>query len=146
MYVPIFDVSESSQHVSLAMDRTFVTLRADSEPSEFPTFTLASQIKSVGEFASIPLLAETSLVMLANEMTYTCPLVGRCVMTIWARRAARTVTFAVVLADRSVEFCRIAEVVCVSEEGKEGQLRHALCGWVEDLVRQRGLNSDGSHD
>lgn len=69
--------------------RTLVSLWADSIPTEFFALFFISEVERVGEFAGFTFLAQTALVMLADEVPDTTAFRGRDVVAIWAGRTAR---------------------------------------------------------
>lgn len=83
----------------------------------------------------ITFLAETALVMLADEMADSRALIRRSVVSIGTGRTERTVTVLVSSACRAVVFVGEGEGwECCLEIGQEGQVRDRGAGRVEDVI------------
>jgi hypothetical protein len=89
----------------------------------------------VGKLALVALLAETALVMLADEMADSRALIWWSVVSIGTGRTKRAVTVLVSGACRTVVFVREGEGwKCCLEIWQEGQVRNRGAGRVEDVI------------
>ena len=119
--------------------RTFITLWAKSKTTELLALPFATQIEGVGKLALVAFLAETTLVMLADEMANSRALIRWSVVSIGTGGTKRTMAILISSACRTVVFIGEGEGwECCLEIWQEGQVRDRGAGRVEDVISNGG--------
>jgi len=99
-----------------SMRLTFVTLWTDPEASKLFAFSFPSEVKGMSKLARIALFAQSSLIMLADEVTDARTFIRRSVVPIRTCWTAGTMSSSKVFAYWTIEFSRESKVVCVLKE------------------------------
>ncbi|KAI6875722.1 hypothetical protein KC323_g191 [Hortaea werneckii] len=123
-----------------------IALRTDSIAAEFFALALVAQVECMRELTRVALLAQATLVVLADQVTDAGSLVGGDIMAVGTERTARAVAALEVGADGTVNFGRSAQAGDLAvQEGVEGEGRWDGGLRVEDLMRQGRLGVGCGH-